>query len=82
MFKADSGEYLFLPKGFHDRSLVISQKSLKVQNCPQAVGVDDFKPLISDAPDAVDWGLHTSGSIFIRGSNFSRFSQSASSSAR
>jgi hypothetical protein len=54
MLETDSGECLFLSKGFHDRSLVISQKSLKVQNCPQAVGVDDFKPLISDAPDTVD----------------------------
>lgn len=82
MLEADGGKCFFLAEGLHDRPSVISQKSREVQNCNQAVGIDDFKPLIPNASDAVDWRFHVSGSIFTKGSNFSRLSQLSSSSAR
>lgn len=82
MLEADGGKRFFLAEGLHDWPSVIRQKSREIQNCNQAVGIDDFKPLIPHASDGFDWRFHGSGSIFTNGSNFSRLSQLSSSSSR
>ena len=71
MLEADGGKCFFLAEGLHDRPSVISEKSREVQNCNEAVGIDDLKPLIPHASDAFDWRFHVSGSIFTKASTVS-----------
>ncbi len=80
--ESNGGKCSAVAKRFNDRPMVLGQEVCEIQHGRKAVGVDDLQPMTSRYANACHRELHGKGSIFVRGSDFSRRAQLASSSDR